>query len=320
MLIDDRVYGKIEIIEPVLIELINSAPLKRLKGVYNSCIFYSVAPWKNFTRYEHSLGVMLFLKLKGATLKEQIAGLLHDVPHTVFSHTVDFVFNDEKFEFHEKFHHKIINESEIPNILEKHGYNVEYMLDEKNFGLLEQNIPNLCADRIDYTLREFVARDGQSKEIQAYLKHMVVDDNMFVFDDEIIAKEFSIKFLEMIKNWGSPVDLATQQIFVQLLKIGINEKIITQEDLFTTDKLVLDKLKVAKNSQIDELLKQLNPKLRVINDDIDCDYYSKEKNRYLDPIILPNKKRVSEIYPEYYLLLQTHKEFMEKGIYAKILK
>jgi hypothetical protein len=320
MLINDRVYGEIEIIEPVLLELINSVPLQRLKGIYNSCVFYSVNPWKDFTRYEHSVGVMLLLKIKRATLEEQIAGLLHDVPHTSFSHTIDFVFGDEKFEFHEKFHEKIIKKSEIPSILEKYGYNVEYMLNEKNFGLLEQNIPNLCADRIDYTLREFVARDGQSKEIQAYIKHIVVNNNTFVFDDEIIAKEFSIKFLEMIQNWGSPVELATQQILVQILKIGLDEKIITQEDLFTTDQLVFDKLKNAKNSQIDELLKLLTLNLKVINDDEDYDYYAKEKNRYIDPIIIPQEKRVSELYPEYETLLQKHKEFMEKGIYAKILK
>ena len=40
--------------------------------------------------------------------------------------------------------------SEIPNILERYGFNLDYILDDKNFPLKERSLPDLCADRIDY--------------------------------------------------------------------------------------------------------------------------------------------------------------------------
>ncbi len=58
-------------------------------------------PFKTVTRYEHSLGVYLLLRRLGAGPREQVAGLLHDVSHTAFSHAVDFVFSSEEQDHHE---------------------------------------------------------------------------------------------------------------------------------------------------------------------------------------------------------------------------
>ena len=129
MLIENRVYGSIEINDPVLVELIKSKPLQRLKGIQNAGVMYKVIPWKNFNRYEHSIGVMLLLRRVGASLEEQINGLLHDVPHTAFSHAVDFVFKNEEQIYHEKFHEKLIMDSEIPKILQKYSFETKKILD-----------------------------------------------------------------------------------------------------------------------------------------------------------------------------------------------
>ena len=320
MLFEDVVYGKIEINDLVLLELIDSKPLQRLKGIMNAGVLYKVLPWKTFTRYDHSLGVMIFLRKKGASIEEQVAGLLHDVPHTAFSHAIDFVYKSKNFDFHENFREKIINESEILEILQKHGFEIERIMEEKNFPLLEKSIPDLCADRIDYTLREFVARDGYSNKIKEYFDSIIVNDNLFVFTDKEMAKQFSTDFLEMIQNWGTPLELVVVETIASAIKEGLEQKIITGEDLFTTDDEVLKKLENANNGKINDLLKLLKPDLTVISDEKDYDYYSKEKVRFVDPIVMPKKKRVSEIYPVYAKLLEKHKEIMSKGIYAKIIK
>ena len=128
MIINDRVYGIVEINEPVLIELINSKPVQRLKGINQAGASQYAIKGKTVSRYEHSVGVMLLLKKLGASLEEQIAGLLHDIPHTAFSHTIDFVFPNKDHNFHERFHEKIIKESEIPEILERYGFVLERLL------------------------------------------------------------------------------------------------------------------------------------------------------------------------------------------------
>ncbi len=94
MLYKDKIYGQTEISEPVVLELINSPSMQRLKGVSQHGHFEPYFPNTAFSRFEHSLGVFILLKKFGAGLPEQIAGLLRDVSHTAFSHVADYVFSD----------------------------------------------------------------------------------------------------------------------------------------------------------------------------------------------------------------------------------
>lgn len=75
MLISDKLYGNFEI-EKVLIELIESKPIQRLKGIHQGGASYLVNENWNVTRYEHSIGVMFLIRKLGGSIEEQIAGLL----------------------------------------------------------------------------------------------------------------------------------------------------------------------------------------------------------------------------------------------------
>ena len=118
ILIHDRVYGKIEIEEPVLIELINSKPVQRLRKIEQFGIPSEWHCFPGFKRFEHSVGVLILLIKLNAPLKEQIAGLLHDVSHTAFSHVVDWVFGatTTNEDYQDLIHEKILIQSEIPKI------------------------------------------------------------------------------------------------------------------------------------------------------------------------------------------------------------
>ncbi|MBT2713840.1 HD domain-containing protein [Pseudomonas sp. ISL-88] len=85
MKIIDNIYDDY-LIDDILEELIFSNPVQRLKGVYQGGASYFVNEKWNVTRYKHSIGVMLLIKKLGGSLEKQIAGLLHDVSHTAFSH------------------------------------------------------------------------------------------------------------------------------------------------------------------------------------------------------------------------------------------
>lgn len=154
MQIIDKIYGDY-ILDEVLKELVLCLPVQRLKGVYQGGASYFVNEKWNVTRYEHSIGVMLLIKKLGGSLEEQIAGLLHDVSHTAFSHVIDFVFENKEEDYHERFYHQIIEDSEIPYILSKYDYKYKnILLNHSKWTLLEQPVPKLCADRIDCTLRD----------------------------------------------------------------------------------------------------------------------------------------------------------------------
>nr|WP_239256412.1 HD domain-containing protein [Listeria ilorinensis] len=156
----DPLYGEY-ILESILVDLINSAPVQRLKKIHQGGASYLVNPKWNLTRYEHSIGVMLLIRKLGGALEEQIAGLLHDVSHTAFSHVIDLSLDGD--DYHDKIFNKVVFDSEIPYILQKYNYSVKNLLSQK-WPLLDMGAPFLSADRIDYTLRDMYTYQNISLE------------------------------------------------------------------------------------------------------------------------------------------------------------
>ena len=62
MVIEDVVYGSVEITEPVLLDILHSTALQRLKGISASGYFEPYFPGVDHSRFEHSLGVLYLLK------------------------------------------------------------------------------------------------------------------------------------------------------------------------------------------------------------------------------------------------------------------
>lgn len=322
MQINDLVYGPINVTEPVLIELINSKPLQRLKGINNAGASQYAVEGTTISRYDHCVGVMLVLRILGASVEEQIAGLLHDVPHTAFSHVVDFVFPSDDHTFHEKFHETIIKNSEIPEILQKHGFDLNRLLDEHNFPLLERPAPSLCADRVDYTLRDMAGHYGPERS-RKYISHFIVVNNEIMIDDALIAKQFAEDYLMMDTNYySSPFELALYHILAGAIRIGLDKHIISEDDLFGDDAHVYNKLKNSNDKEILAKLALLNPKLKIKLDPNNYDFFAKNKLRYVDPKFLTKDKTISKVslaFEGFAEKLQQHREARAKGVFIKII-
>src|ERR1700733_6161088 len=95
MIYNDSIYGRETIVDPVLLDLLDSTAVRRLRGVLQHGVTALLEITKPITRFEHSVGVMLLVRRAGGDLKEQVAALLHDVSHTAFSHVIDHVFHDQ---------------------------------------------------------------------------------------------------------------------------------------------------------------------------------------------------------------------------------
>ena len=324
----DRIYGAIEINEPVILDLIESPSVQRMKGVDQHGYLEPHFPGTAYSRFEHSLGVFILLKKFGAPLLEQIAGLLHDVSHTVFSHVADYVFSNgsgERHNFQDDYFEEFIGKSEIPGVLKKYKINYKDILDDSQFPLKEKELPDLCADRIDYFLRELKVTDkATQEEINEFIDNLAIIDNLWVFKAKNLAKRYAYLFLE-INNWfWSGLETAVMfKTTGDLLKYAIEKKILTKDDLFTTDEEAWAKIRPAadKDDNLKLLIDRANNKFKYKSHNKNgYDLHALCKSRVVDPLFLEGEslKRVSEIDSDFLKLKEKYSK--PKEYYIKFLE
>lgn len=317
-MIDDKIYGSFEITEPVLLELLQSAPVLRLKKICQYGVPDRYYELKNFSRYEHSLGVMLCLRYLSASVEEQIAGLLHDVPHLAFSHVADWVFADGrkgKEDYHESLKDKFLLQSEIPAILKKHGFDPQRVFDEHNFSLMENTLPDVCADRFDYAIEEFyryLDRQAAKSSLEGIISHR----GEMVFKNQNSASIFARDLLRLqLEHWGSKSVMTRYYYFSEILRLALQKGVIEKKDFDVDDNFMMAKIIESKDNEVDSMLNLME----------DPDFASKSKKRgetiykkfrYVDPKILFNNKtkRLSELDPEFKEEIEKQKELSKKGI------
>lgn len=324
MVINDRAYGKINIPPGVISDLINSSPVQRLKKINQSGGPVFLEPKRDITRFEHSIGVWYILEKFGAGLEEQVAGLLHDTPHTAFSHVADVVFSNESHNFHEQFEAEIILKSEIPNILNKHKIGIKKIFDKSNFHLLEAELPDLSADRIDYFFRD--TRPDQlfpAHLITEFLSNMYIKKDLFVFKERSIASLYAILFLNAGRLlWLDPNSHGSFYLLANILKRALEMKRLELKDFFKTDEEVVALLRNINDSEIKSGLKRLSPSTRFIYSETSvADYTGPNKPRIVDPWVFEKGsiKRVSELIPRLKELFDHYKKTYKILSVAQIL-
>jgi HD superfamily phosphohydrolase len=97
----DAVYGSTSFTEPMLLELLQSDAMERLRSVLQHGITAVLEITRPIPRFEHSVGATSLVQRAGGSVWEQAAALLHDVSHTAFSHVADFVFGGSR-SYHEE--------------------------------------------------------------------------------------------------------------------------------------------------------------------------------------------------------------------------
>jgi hypothetical protein len=230
---------------------------------------------------------MIILKKLGASEEEQIAGLLHDASHTAFSHVIDFVMGDGKTEdFQDKQHLQFVMNSKLPDILSKYGYSADRIVDYHHFGILERNLPDLCADRVDYSLREFPAN-----VVIDCLPGFTVVQGKIVFKNKRSALMFARNFLKLqLQHWGGFESVSRYRIFADVLLQALKEGTISKDDFWQDDSFVINKLVSSKNQKLQNILQVLRHKSLPHLDKSNVKVYV--KFRYVDPLFIDNKKLI----------------------------
>ncbi len=319
----DRIYGKIQIDEDIILELINTEEFKRLKYIKQIGIPESMSNIVNFTRFEHSLGVYSLLKKFNCSLKELIVGLLHDVSHTCYSHTIDFVLGSSKIQdFQDNRHFGYIKHSSIGEILENYNYDIEEICDLLNYPNIKVKGVQLSADRLDYGLREisYIESLGVDYAKECF-NNLDLITSGFIFKNKKSALKFANGFIEA-RDYYENFDMVVKfDLFSRWIKKAYEMEIINDFDFDLDDYRLLDKIIESKDKVLESIYNVLtsNEKFYEIVDSGEGRLvYTKYRN--VNPAYLEDEKMKTlvETDNDYMNLIREKKEKYKKGVKYRV--
>ena len=202
----DPIHGFININYEIILKLINTKELQRLKRIRQLGGTYQVFPTAEHTRFSHSLGCYETCRemiecidgLKEALNEREVvsvlcAALLHDVGHGPFSHAFSMIHDVE----HEHYSSNIIRrDSEVSEVLKEYDLNEEVaqIIDKthKNKLLVQLISSQIDADRTDYLRRDAYF----TGTVFGYIDFDRLVRMMKVVDDRIVFKEAGLPTVE----------------------------------------------------------------------------------------------------------------------------
>ena len=195
----DPLYGYINIIDPLISELIDTKEFQRLRRISQLSGVKMVFHGAEHSRFNHSLGVYA-LACKVLENNEVIknhfnayermlfltSALLHDIGHGAYSHSFERVFHIN----HETMTSKILlGDTQIRQALDKYNKNLKHdissiILKEAKFPIIESLISSqLDIDRLDYLLRDsyYTGMSYGKIDVDRIIRMMSIKDNKIVY-------------------------------------------------------------------------------------------------------------------------------------------
>lgn len=322
-LILNTVYGPTQITDPLAQELIQSPAMQRLKHIHQYGVVRYVIPTEEYSRFDHSIGVYLWLIKAGASREEQIAGLLHDASHTVFSHVGDYVFVERVHtsSYQDDIHPWFLNQSGLGAVLQKHGLSIEAVLPKQpSFLALEQPLPALCADRLEYNLQGALRRGLiDEKQFSALVNAVRYEDGRWIFYDVELAALLGRCSLIMTETlWGSAWETILYQYAARALQRALQLGFISAYTFhFSTDDLVWNTLENCDDPIISSIftsMYQIHEQFTLVPFG-EHQEIIKNKFRGIDPWVYTSEgvKKLTEIDPSYAAQFTQVREQMRSG-------
>ena len=189
---------------------------------------------------------------------QQYAALLHDISHTVLSHVTDYAFG---YVIHEVEKDDYVATTSIPSILAKFHYNWKDIMNEELWPLLEQPAPLLCADRLDYGLRDMVAFGVLSTaKVRAIVEQFVVHESRIMCSDVNLARDLARGYMRCdVLAWANPHHSGLYRFAGDAIRLAIAHGVIRKEELWVgTDAQFWDKILNCGIKEIDEKTQYVN--------------------------------------------------------------
>jgi len=191
-IIKDPVHGYVEV-EALLLPLLDSPPLQRLRYVKQLAFSYLVYPGANHTRFEHSLGTMFLADVAarrfGLADDERMlvvgAGLLHDIGHGPFSHASEPLMEEYLHRTHDDI--DTILKRDMAGCIRDAGFDPDEICaivrgKHRLSGIIHGD---LDVDRMDYLLRDayYTGAPYGTVDAQRLIRHLVHTPEGTVLDE-----------------------------------------------------------------------------------------------------------------------------------------
>jgi len=197
LVIRDAIHGDISI-ESGMLSVLDSPQMQRLRFVRQLGTTYLTFPSAHHSRYEHSLGTYFLTqeicqRIMGDSDDSRhvmLAGLLHDVGHSAFSHLSEPIVKKYTGKTHEDLGIELVK-GVLAQAIEKNGYSVRKLCDilsEKNrLGAVIWG--DLGTDRMDYLLRDsyFCGVYFSGIDAQRLIRVMKISDDGLVIPHKDVS-------------------------------------------------------------------------------------------------------------------------------------
>ena len=294
-----------------LVPFFKSEELNRIDEVgmhcgmeYTSFPFYK--DFDKYSRFEHSLGVALIVYHFTHDEKMTLAGLFHDIATPSFAHVIDFLKGDhDKQEATEERTSLLIKRDDvIQEELAKLHLKTSDVDDYHLYPIADNDSPRLSADRLEYTLHNlYNYKFASLEEIQELYDDLKVTLNEegveeLAFQHQNIAKKFTLLTLKNSHIYVTDEDRYGMEYLARMLKRQIEKGILTEDDLYTTEKEVIIKLLSNKESKEDWLdFRSLSKIKKEETPSSNTSYKISSKKRFINPLII-DKGRISKLDKE----------------------
>ena len=202
--------------EPLLLKVIDTVEFQRLKNIKQLGLAYNVFSGASHNRFEHSLGVAHLSGLLLENLQQKqpelnitteqityvkLAGLVHDIGHSCFSHFFDNYFLKNKFKDSKEIEHEYRSKLIFEFIVKKYKLeisddNIDFVKNlinpNKNnhefiYQIIANNKTGIDCDKFDYLLRDtYNLGLPYTFECNRFIENAKVIDNDICFSDKLI--------------------------------------------------------------------------------------------------------------------------------------
>lgn len=301
--------------------------MQRLSGIGLLCGTDWTSLYKNrffYSRLDHSVGVALIIWNFTKDKTQTIAGLLHDVSTTVFSHVSDFRKGDAltQTSTEEPTTPMILSDSALCKLLESDGIEPKDVVDYHIYPIADNEIPSLSADRLEYMYPSGLALDGSwtFEEIAKTYNDLIILKNEENKEElgfktiemaELYCKKFcmighilqlnenklSLQLLSQIMSKAVELDVLQEEDFMTLSESKIIEKI---ESFISKKTLSMEEQKFATMyNTFRKMTKVEHTNQKLPEDEYFC-VSLKVKQRYINPLVKVGSnsqqaKRLSEV-------------------------